>query len=136
MSGNDLMQAVRAGSNRGASQHVAPGGGASQPVAPGGGSSQPTRSEKPVEILMEAIRELGRLPKESRGASKKERSLAEKLRDHKKRGNLSEEHKAELAAMSFKVLLENFKKYALRATPWIRSTRRLPIGSNRTCSWP
>ena len=61
--------------------------------------------------------------------------MAEKLRDHKKRGNLSDEHKAELAAMSFKELGE-LEKYALRVTPWIRSTRRLPIGSNRTCSWP
>ena len=32
--------------------------------------------------------------------------MAEKLRDHKKRCNLSEEHKAELAAMSFKELGE------------------------------
>ena len=64
------------------------------------------KSREPVEAVMKKIREMGRLPKESRGASEEERSLAEKLRDHKKRGNLSEEHKAELAAMSFKELGE------------------------------
>ena len=67
---------------------------------------QSEKSREPVEALMKEIREMGRLPKESRGASEQERSLAEKLRDHKKRGNLSEEHKAELAAMSFKELGE------------------------------
>ena len=64
------------------------------------------KSREPVEAVMKDIREMGRLPKESRGASEEERSLAEKLRDHKKRGNLSDEHKAELAAMSFKELGE------------------------------
>ena len=92
-----------------ASQPAAPGGGASEPVAPGGGASQPvapieSRRRPRFETLMEAIREFGRLPKESRTASKKERSLAMRLRDAKRGGNLSDEHKAELAAMSAKEL--------------------------------
>jgi len=53
---------------------------------------------------MEAIREFGRLPKESRTASEKERKLAMNLRDAKRGGNLSDEQKAELAAMSAKEL--------------------------------
>ena len=82
-----------------ASQPAAPGGGASQPVAP-----VESRRRPRFETLMEAIREFGRLPKESRTASKKERSLAMRLRDAKRGGNLSDEHKAELAAMSAKEL--------------------------------
>ena len=81
------------------SQPAAPGGGASQPVAP-----VESRRRPRFETLMEAIREFGRLPKESRTASKKERSLAMRLRDAKRGGNLSDEHKAELAAMSAKEL--------------------------------
>ena len=89
---------------------MAPGGGASQVVAPGGGAWQPvapieSRRRPRFETLMEAIREFGRLPKESRTASKVERSLAMRLRDAKRKGgNLSDEHKAELAAMSAKEL--------------------------------
>ena len=76
-----------------ASQPAAPGGGASEPVAPGGGASQPvapieSRRRPRFETLMEAIREFGRLPKESRTASKKERSLAMRLRDAKRGRNL------------------------------------------------
>ena len=82
-----------------ASQPAAPGGGASQPVAP-----VDCRRRPRFETLMEAIREFGRLPKESRTASKKERSLAMRLRDAKRGCNLSDEHKAELAAMSAKEL--------------------------------
>ena len=82
-----------------ASQPAAPGGGASQPVAP-----VESRRRRRFETLMEAIREFGRLPKESRTASKKERSLAMRLRDAKRGCNLSDEHKAELAAMSAKEL--------------------------------
>ena len=82
-----------------ASQPAAPGGGASQPVAP-----VESRRRPRFETLMEAIREFGRLPKESRTASKKERSLAMRLRDAKRGGNLSDEHKAELAAMGAKEL--------------------------------
>ena len=82
-----------------ASQPAAPGGGASQPVAP-----VESRRRRRFETLMEAIREFGRLPKESRTASKKERSLAMRLRDAKRGRNLSDEHKAELAAMSAKEL--------------------------------
>ena len=76
------------------SQPAALGGGASQPVAP-----VESRRRRRFETLMEAIREFGRLPKESRTASKKERSLAMRLRDAKRAHNLSDEHKAELAAM-------------------------------------
>ena len=82
-----------------ASQPAAPGGGASQPVAP-----VESRRRPRFETLMEAIREFGRLPKESRTASEKERKLAMNLRDAKRGGNLSDEQKAELAAMSAKEL--------------------------------
>ena len=73
------------------------------------------KSRELVEAVMEAIRNFfrkcGRLPKEKAGRSRTkeieasradESKLAERIRDHKKKGNLSEEHKAELAAMSFK----------------------------------
>ena len=79
------------------SQPAAPGGGASQPVAP-----VESRRRPRFETLMEAIREFGRLPKESRTASKVERSLAMRLRDAKRGCNLSDEHKVELATMSVK----------------------------------
>ena len=48
---------------------------------------------------MEAIRKFGRLPKRSRTASKKEQKLAVRLMNAKRGGHLSDEHKAELAAM-------------------------------------
>ena len=59
---------------------------------------------KPADALMQAIGTLGRLPKETKTATKEEQRLAMKLRDAKRAGNLSDEHKAELAAMSAKEL--------------------------------
>ena len=85
-----------------ASLSIAPGGGASQPVAPGGGASQPARSRKSAETLMEAIRKFGRPPKRNGTASKKEQKLAVGLIHAKRGGHLSDEHKAELAAMKEK----------------------------------
>ena len=52
------------------------------------------------DSLMQAIRSLGRLPKETRKATKDERQLAEKLRRARRAGKLSVEEEAELAAMS------------------------------------
>ena len=89
--------------------------GASQPAAPGAkqsrasrqaveadnsGASQPAGAGKPADTLMQAIRTLGRLPKETRKAPKDERQLAEKLRRARRAGQLSGEEEAELAAMS------------------------------------
>ena len=85
--------------HRAASLSTAPGGGASQPVAPGGGASQPAESRESAETLMEAIRKLGRVPKERSESLEEERKLAVRLRKARYKGNLSEEHKAELAAM-------------------------------------
>ena len=49
---------------------------------------------------MQAIQTLGRLPKETRKATKDERQLADKLRRARRAGKLSGEEEAELAAMS------------------------------------
>ena len=64
------------------------------------GASQPAGAGKPADTLMQAIRTLGRLPKETRKAPKDERQLAEKLRRARRAGQLSGEEEAELAAMS------------------------------------
>ena len=48
---------------------------------------------------MEAIRTLGRLPKEIRTATKEEQQLAMKLRDARRAGKLSKEEESELATM-------------------------------------
>ena len=105
----------------GASQPTAPGGkqsrvsssASSQPAAPGqsgasrqaveadnSGASQPAGAGKPADPLMQAIRTLGRLPKETRTATKDERQLALKLRRARRAGKLSGEEEAEPAAMS------------------------------------
>jgi len=49
---------------------------------------------------MQAIRTLGRLPKENRQATKDERQLARQVRFARRDGKLSGEEEAELAAMS------------------------------------
>ena len=51
------------------------------------------------ECAMRGVRELGRRPKESVKSPPKERRLATRLRNDKRRGKQSEEQKAELAAM-------------------------------------
>ena len=52
------------------------------------------------DSLMQAIRSLGRLPKETRSAPKEERLLADNLRRARRLGKLSGEEVAELAALS------------------------------------
>ena len=64
------------------------------------GASQPAGAGKPTDSLMQAIRTLGRLPKETRTATQDERQLARKLRWARRDGKVSGEEEAELAAMS------------------------------------
>ena len=59
---------------------------------------------KLADSLMQAVRSLGRLPKETRTATPHERELAEKLRRARRAGKLSGEEEAEVAAMSVKEL--------------------------------
>ena len=54
----------------------------------------------PKEPLMQAIRTLGRLPKETRTATQDERLLANRLNKARREGKVSCEEEAELAAMS------------------------------------
>ena len=70
------------------------------PGADSSGASQPAGAEKPNDSLMQAIRTLGRLPKETKTATQDERHLAERLRWARKRGKMSGEEEAELAAMN------------------------------------
>ena len=56
--------------------------------------------KEPADPLMQAIRTLGRLPEETRKATKDERQLAEELHRARRAGKLSGEEEAELAAMS------------------------------------
>ena len=117
-----------------ASLSVAPGGGASQPVAPGGGASQPAESRESAETLMEAIRKLGRVPKERPKSLEGERKLAVRLRKARYKGNLSEEHKAELAAMKEQEQAEQAEKKVMDSLmEEIRKFGRLPKRS-RTAS--
>ena len=91
----------------GASQSAAPSGkqsrasssGASQPAAPGAKQSRGSSSAAANDSLMEAIRSFGRVPKESRTATKEERQLAMKLRYARGAGKLSVEDEAKLAAI-------------------------------------
>ena len=64
------------------------------------GASPPAGAEKPNDSLMQAIRSLGRLPRETKTATQPERLLACRLRWAKKQGKLSDEQEAELAAIS------------------------------------
>ena len=64
---------------------------------------QAEQAEKKVmDSLMEEIRKFGRPPKRSRTASKKEKNLAVRLMHARRGGSLSDEHKADLAAMKKK----------------------------------
>ena len=56
------------------------------------------------DCAMRDVREFGRRPKESVSSPPSERRLACRLRKDRRRGKLSVEHKAELAAMSAKEL--------------------------------
>ena len=66
------------------------------------GACQPAGAGKPADSLMQAIRTLGRLPKETRTATQDERHLASGLRYARQNGTMSGEDEAELAALSAK----------------------------------
>ena len=55
---------------------------------------------------MEAIRTLGRMPKETKTAPKDEQKLARRLREARRRGKLSAENEKELSAFSERQAVE------------------------------
>ena len=67
------------------------GGGSDAAVAAMGGASEPAGGQVPTDSLMQAIRSLGRLPKETRTASSEERKLARNLRKARTQGQVSAE---------------------------------------------
>ena len=104
--GTDTSAKQSRASSSGASQPPAPGAkqsrasssGASEPPAPV--AKQAAGAGKPADSLMQAIRSLGRVPKESKTATKEELRLAWELRDVRRANKLSGEEEAELAAMN------------------------------------
>ena len=58
------------------------------------------------DCLMEAIRTLGRMPKETKTAPKGEQKLARRLREARRRGKLSAENEKELSAFSERQAVE------------------------------
>ena len=96
------------GDSSGPSQPVAPSAKhchASHPAVEADNSSaaQPAGAGTPSDSLMEAIRILGRLPKETRTATQVEKLLVQRLRTSRLAGKVSgEEEEAELGVMSAK----------------------------------
>ena len=78
-----------------------------QPVeAATSGASPPAAAAKAEDSLMEAIRTLGRMPKETKTAPKDEQKLARRLREARRQGKLSKENEKELAAISERQAVE------------------------------
>ena len=78
-----------------------------QPVeAATSGASPPAAAAKAEDSLMEAIRTLGRMPKETKTAPKDEQKLARRLREARRQGKLSAENEKELSAFSERQAVE------------------------------